>query len=218
MNNSIFIVVTGILFLAASCGQRQSFQRPDISSPSSDSYDSNGPITPIGAEKEPESSDAYEKEDDKIKKKPTEEEPEEQTEEEPEDEEQLPTKGEALPEQPKQEVNAAGEVVFRIKAGTGNGAWNSPDNPIVIQPGQTLRIYNDDAAQHTIHTNSQRGGYPVHGCGNFFNTRNIGPQGIACKFGNEIQQGMLPDSEIHDHFTWRRGAGTGQVYIKVGAP
>lgn len=122
---------------------------------------------------------------------------------------------------PDQELNAAGEVVFRIAAGTGNNPWNTPENPILIKPGQVLRIYNDDSAQHTIHTNSQRGGLPVHGCGNFFNTRNIGNNGIACRFGNNISanligpDGMLDDNEIHDHFTWSRGSGRGMVYIKV---
>lgn len=43
-------------------------------------------------------------------------------------------------------------VEFHIPAGTGEGPWNSFDNPIVVKVGQTLRFVNDDSAPHRIHT------------------------------------------------------------------
>jgi hypothetical protein len=42
-------------------------------------------------------------------------------------------------------------VVFRIPAGTGRGAWNTPDKPIIAKVGQTLEVHNDDSIQHWIH-------------------------------------------------------------------
>ena len=120
------------------------------------------------------------------------------------------------PTPPAQELNAAGEVVFRIKAETGNQPWNTAADPIRLKKGQTLRVFNDDNANHTIHTNSTRNGYPNHGCTNRANARNIGQDGVACQFGENIQSGMLPDSQIHDHFTWVRGStATGMVYILI---
>lgn len=52
-------------------------------------------------------------------------------------------------------------VVFRVPAGTGTGAWNTPQNPIKLFIGQTLRVFNDEPANspgsvannHRIHTN-----------------------------------------------------------------
>ena len=117
----------------------------------------------------------------------------------------------------QQTLNEAGEVVFRIPAGTGQGSWNTADNPIIIKPNQVLRLYNDDSTPHTVHTNSTRGGLPVHGCGRFFNTRNIGPQGVACQFGN-VKPGPISEAALHDHFTWSaraQGTGRGVVYITV---
>jgi hypothetical protein len=43
-------------------------------------------------------------------------------------------------------------VPFHIKAGTGDGAWNTPDNPVVVKVGQVLRLYNDDSISHFLHT------------------------------------------------------------------
>jgi hypothetical protein len=118
---------------------------------------------------------------------------------------------------PAQELNAQGEVVFRIAAGTGTGSWNTIENPIILKANQTLRVFNDDNASHTVHTNSQNGGMPVHGCTNQFNTRNIGAQGVACNFTN-VNEGMISEAQLHDHFTWQenqQGTGRGAVYIMV---
>lgn len=116
-------------------------------------------------------------------------------------------------------VNDQGEVVFRIKQGTGTGAWNSPEDPIIIRPGSTLRIYNDDSTSHTIHTNSfSNGRLPRHGCEARYQLSNVPSQGVACKFGSNLKptgEGFLDDGEIHDHFTWRQGTDRGKVYIKV---
>lgn len=118
---------------------------------------------------------------------------------------------------PAQEVNDAGEVVFRIKEGTGTGNWNTKDNPIRIKPGQTLRVFNDDSRSHTIHTNSfSDGALPRHGCERAFQLSNIPDQGVACKFGTNLQPGLLDSDEIHDHFTWQAGSDDrGIVFIEV---
>lgn len=51
-------------------------------------------------------------------------------------------------------------VEFRIKAGTGNGGWNTQAEMIEVKVGQTIRIYNDDTIVHRLHT----GGRPCpHG-------------------------------------------------------
>lgn len=61
------------------------------------------------------------------------------------------------PNTPPQDPNV---VVFRIKAGTGNQPWNTPDTMVTVKVGQTLRIVNDDTVTHRLHT----GGAPCpHG-------------------------------------------------------
>ncbi len=42
--------------------------------------------------------------------------------------------------------------VFRIANGTNANPWNSSASPIVVYVGQTLRICNDDAVSHQLHT------------------------------------------------------------------
>lgn len=60
---------------------------------------------------------------------------------------------------------SAGKIVeFRIPAGTGGKSWNSPDNPVVVNVGDTLRIFNDDSVAHFLHTNGKPCG---HGSGPF---------------------------------------------------
>ncbi|MBK7890625.1 MAG: cytochrome c [Bdellovibrionales bacterium] len=46
-------------------------------------------------------------------------------------------------------------IVFRIPAGTGTMAWNSSSSPVLLFVGQTLRICNDDSANHQLHTDGQ---------------------------------------------------------------
>jgi predicted CopG family antitoxin len=55
-----------------------------------------------------------------------------------------------LGEQPHPEPN--GVVVFHIPAGTGTAPWNSPETMLVAWTGNTLRIFNDDAVPHRLHT------------------------------------------------------------------
>jgi len=43
-------------------------------------------------------------------------------------------------------------VEFRIRAGTGNGAWNTAASAVLVFPGQTLRIFNDDTIAHRLRT------------------------------------------------------------------
>lgn len=44
-------------------------------------------------------------------------------------------------------------IDFRIPAGTGPAAWNARERPVMGIVGQTLRIFNDDAVGHRLHTN-----------------------------------------------------------------
>jgi hypothetical protein len=43
-------------------------------------------------------------------------------------------------------------VVFTIASGTGSGPWNSSDDPVLAEVGDTLRIVNGDSVAHRLHT------------------------------------------------------------------
>jgi hypothetical protein len=86
-------------------------------------------------------------------------------------------------------------IEFRIKAGTGDGAWNTAESQIEAKVGQTVRIINDDTVKHRFHTN-----------------------GAPCPHGNDIQPGKSEDcviskiytgSPLYDHNT------LGKVYIRA---
>ena len=147
-------------------------------------------------------------------------EPEAQAEPEPQPEpEPEMTEEERLEASFQESLNDRGEVVFTIPEGTGRGPWNSEDDPIVITANTTVRFFNADSTNHTIHTDVLFPGaaLPVHGCNGRFNLNNIGNNGIACQFRN-VRPGMLPDAQIHDHFTWSQGGRQRQegfVYIRV---
>lgn len=47
-------------------------------------------------------------------------------------------------------VGANPAAVFRIPLGTGTNAWNTPQAPIAVALGQTLRICNDDTTAHRL--------------------------------------------------------------------
>lgn len=46
-------------------------------------------------------------------------------------------------------------VEFRIPANAGRTSWNSVATEVTVSIGQTLRIFNDDAAPHRLHTNGK---------------------------------------------------------------
>ncbi len=50
-------------------------------------------------------------------------------------------------------ASTASRVVFRIPANTGTSPWNSSAAPVLTFVGQTLRICNNDARGHQLHTN-----------------------------------------------------------------
>jgi hypothetical protein len=103
-----------------------------------------------------------------------------------------------FPEKPKTsdtENSEAKIIEFRIKAGTGNGAWNNSETQINAKVGQIVRIINDDNVTHRFHTN-----------------------GAPCPHGNDIQPGKSEDckigkpysgSPLYDHNT------LGKVYIRA---
>ena len=43
-------------------------------------------------------------------------------------------------------------IEFHIAAGTGSNPWNTRDTAVQGTVGQTLRIHNDDAVPHRLHT------------------------------------------------------------------
>jgi hypothetical protein len=43
-------------------------------------------------------------------------------------------------------------VEFHIANGTKGSPWNTPDKPVVVRVGDTLRIFNDDSVVHFLHT------------------------------------------------------------------
>jgi hypothetical protein len=73
--------------------------------------------------------------------------------------------------------NTPGLKEFRIPAGTGRGAWNTPQNPIVARVGDVVRIYNDDSIVHQLHTN-----------------------GRPCGHGSPIQPGSYRECVIQSQF------------------
>jgi len=67
-------------------------------------------------------------------------------------------------------------IEFHIPAGTGSGEWNLQGTPVVASRGQIVRIINDDATAHVLHTD----GEPC-------------PHG---DIGNPVQQGDHYDCQI----------------------
>jgi hypothetical protein len=90
----------------------------------------------------------------------------------------------------------AGIVVFRIKPGTGNGPWNTPDTPIVAKVGQTLEIHNDDSVQHWLHAEYED--FTTHAL------EGIDPgQSMSVKINNDRSD------KVRDHLTG------GAIYFKL---
>jgi hypothetical protein len=60
---------------------------------------------------------------------------------------------------------ASGVVPFNIAAGTGNGAWNTETNPVIVRMGGqatvTVRITNQDSTPKVLHSNG--GNFCPHG-------------------------------------------------------
>ena len=63
--------------------------------------------------------------------------------------------------------NAGGDVEFRIRRGTGAGAWNTKATEVVVKLGRRFTIFNDDDVVHQLHSN-----------------------GAPCQHGSEIQPGQ----------------------------
>src|SRR5690606_13563508 len=55
--------------------------------------------------------------------------------------------------EPEPEPIPSGTIVFRIKAGTGIQPWNLQEDMIRTTVGSVLRVFNDDAVPHRLHTN-----------------------------------------------------------------
>lgn len=90
-----------------------------------------------------------------------------------------------------------GTVEFRIAAGTGNKAWNSPNAPLKLKVGQKLKIINDDSTAHWLHTD----GAPCdHG-----NSMPAGGGSYTCVLSRTFS------GELHDHLY----DSSGFFYIEV---
>jgi len=98
-------------------------------------------------------------------------------------------------------VASADIVEFRIANGTGtDGVWNTEETMVEVKIGDTLRVFNDDAATHILHTN-----------------------GAPCGHGSEFKTGESWDCEIasvydpakngplYDH----RGGANAEFWIKA---
>ena len=107
----------------------------------------------------------------------------------------------ATPSTPAPATAPAGnsrEVVFTIPAGTGRKAWNTQDNPVIVEQGQVLLIKNDDSTSHLLHSGGQ--GLCPHGgdTPRFFG--NIKPEGDRCTIGANARLGPQGFA-LHDHNT-----------------
>ena len=56
----------------------------------------------------------------------------------------------------------ASVVEFRIPAGTGNQSWNTREQAVIATVGDSLRIVNDDAVPHRLHTAGAPFPHPVN--------------------------------------------------------
>lgn len=91
-----------------------------------------------------------------------------------EDASSTPPTPEGTPPGGPDETGSSGNIVeFRIKAGTGRGAWNTAETAVVAKVGQTVRIVNDDSETHQLHTN-----------------------GAPCPHGNPIPPGQSRDCVV----------------------
>jgi hypothetical protein len=84
---------------------------------------------------------------------------------------------------------AAGVVQFHIPPGTGVNAWNSPDQTVVIRVGDTLRVVNDDAIPHRLHTAGVPFPHPA---------QDILP-GESQDYGAQAPFNPGPGELLHDH-------------------
>lgn len=56
----------------------------------------------------------------------------------------------------------SGLVTFHIPAGTGTQAWNTAETAVLAKVGDTLRLVNDDAVPHRLHTNGAPFPHPAN--------------------------------------------------------
>lgn len=54
-----------------------------------------------------------------------------------------------------------GIAEFTIPAGTGAGSWNTSENPVTAEVGDTLRLINGDSVPHRLHTDGQPFPHPA---------------------------------------------------------
>jgi hypothetical protein len=52
-------------------------------------------------------------------------------------------------------------VDFNIPPGTGHGPWNTPAQAVTAHVGDVLRIVNDDAVPHRLHTDGAPFPHPI---------------------------------------------------------
>ena len=87
------------------------------------------------------------------------------------------------------------EVVFHIRKGTGQDAWNTASDEVVAKVGKKFTIVNDDDIVHRWHTN-----------------------GTPCRHGNDIAPGKsatcvpsraYSDGPLYDHYS------DGKFYIRA---
>ena len=109
------------------------------------------------------------------------------------------------------DANPPMNVTFKIPAGTGSGAWNTAQTPIVAcgNPAQaTITYVNDDTVAHRVHTN----GKPHPHMGPTLAPGQSNTVTINVAAFDNTQPGST--NEVYDH---NFGAATSRIYIKLVA-
>lgn len=91
-------------------------------------------------------------------------------------------------------ISTADRVVFRIPNGTGTSPWNSSTAPVLAFVGQTVRICNNDARGHRLHT----GGNPCAHQGNTMNNGQFYDCAINSTAGANPTTGIVGGTYDHD--------------------
>ena len=113
-----------------------------------------------------------------------------------------PPAGPSGPSEPEHPPAPGPRIIeFRIAAGTGAGAWNTPTTAVIATVGDTLRIVNGDSVAHLPHTSGRPFPHPNV-------TIPIAP-GQSADFPLTQSFDPRPNSPLTDHLTG------GQFWIEV---
>lgn len=109
--------------------------------------------------------------------------------EDPIDIEEDPIEEEEVPD-PDVRPEPGSVVIFEIPAGTGDGPWNSFEQPVVAYVGQVLLVVNNDGETHQLHVSG--GGPTNHG-------QPMGANGGAQEFELNQASPLQANTPFYDH-------------------